>query len=842
MERRTLVVLFLLLSLSACGGGSGGSAVPQPPPPPVGPPPVTPPGDPPSDPSDGPPEGPVPSPNEPPPAPATPKLSAYTDLMFVDLQWEADGPVDLIYSTDRNCDWSNYAACPGGTLIPQLPASGSKRLEAVRDGLGADRHWYFVVSDSIGRSPVRRARAARADLGSVMDTSTREGTLYAAGVFYRGIGPTSGNLIHADAVNGRFIDTFPKFDGQVNAAVPDGAGGWFIGGEFRWVGSQATENLVRIDASGAVVSSWIALVNGAVHTLLLHDGVLYVGGEFDQVNFSVTRRLVAAFDAETAELKDWDPNVFGTHVSTMALAFDGLMIGGSFLWVSLQPRGHLAVVDLETGSPLPWRKDASHGVRKLAANSSHVAVVGGFTQVGGMPRTFVAVFDAVGELASWTPAAGTSGGVDDAFFLPDGRLVVGGWVNGVGGHVSVFQPDISTAQMSHQGLPGQVDRLAYHQGAIYGAGNFDRIDGEIRYSLAKLDATDLTLSPWTSNVNGTVRVIRGDGDRMLIGGELSAANTRYRPALAAFDVQSGLLTEWSPDFSAVGTPSVDAIAVVDGTLYLNGNFNAVNGQARQGTAAFETPTGELTDWQAPTDGSLMTFAGADGKFFIGGFFSQVEGEPRMGVAAYSTATGVLASWDAGLHSGHVRGIGFNDGRAYLWGAPRPATAAHQQNIAVVDLTTGTAVPWREYRNTDASFSAVLITESFVYVGGDFTELDGEPRERVAALDLATGDIDPDWRPAVTGGRVRGLARAGADIVLVGAFTHVNGVAKPGIARVNAETGVLSSWSPDGDVGTDLRQVLVEGDVMSVRSTITDEYGATRETVLVIDAITGEIKW
>lgn len=39
--------------------------------------------------------------------------------------------------------------------------------------------------------------------------------------------------------------------------------------------------------------------------------------------------------------------------------------------------------------------------------------------------------------------------------------------------------------------------------------------------------------------------------------------------------------------------------------------------------------------------------------------------------------------------------------------------------------------------------------SRVFVGGDFTKVDGQTRNRIAAFDTATGALVPNWKPSVS---------------------------------------------------------------------------------------------
>lgn len=84
----------------------------------------------------------------------------------------------------------------------------------------------------------------------------------------------------------------------------------------------------------------------------------------------------------------------------------------------------------------------------------------------------------------------------------------------------------------------------------------------------------------------------------------------------------------------------------------------------------------------------------------------------------------------------------------------------------------------------------------IYIGGLFTEVGGEPRENVAAIDAISGEVLP-WNPGANN-VVFGIAVKGSTIYLGGGFTVVAGATRNRAAAVNP-AGALLSWNPN--VGT-----------------------------------------
>ena len=81
----------------------------------------------------------------------------------------------------------------------------------------------------------------------------------------------------------------------------------------------------------------------------------------------------------------------------------------------------------------------------------------------------------------------------------------------------------------------------------------------------------------------------------------------------------------------------------------------------------------------------------------------------------------------------------------------------------------------------------------VYVGGDFSEIGGVPRARVALVRLSDGFVSRTFQPAKVNGKVKDLALRDGRLWIAGAFTHVGGRAQPALATVKPTNGTLDSY-------------------------------------------------
>ena len=90
--------------------------------------------------------------------------------------------------------------------------------------------------------------------------------------------------------------------------------------------------------------------------------------------------------------------------------------------------------------------------------------------------------------------------------------------------------------------------------------------------------------------------------------------------------------------------------------------------------------------------------------------------------------------------------------------------------------------------------AMIEAHGRYYVGGKFIEVGGKTQRGLAAIDVATGQLDPTFRPVLSGSdrMVTALALSpdGNDLYVAGRFLQIDGVAKSRVAKLDARTGAV----------------------------------------------------
>lgn len=122
----------------------------------------------------------------------------------------------------------------------------------------------------------------------------------------------------------------------------------------------------------------------------------------------------------------------------------------------------------------------------------------------------------------------------------------------------------------------------------------------------------------------------------------------------------------------------------------------------------------------------------------------------------------------------------------------------RHHLAAVNSRTGALLPFAPV--LDGPVHEVKTGGGYLYIGGQFTEVDGVAQKRVARFDLATGELDTTWR-AKPSAMVYAIEPAGSTVYLGGNFASVGGFGQRALAAVSAEDGSpVTSFTPDIPTG------------------------------------------
>ena len=339
-------------------------------------------------------------------------------------------------------------------------------------------------------------------------------------------------------------------------------------------------------------------------------------------------------------------------------------------------------------------------------------------------------------------------------------------------------------------------------GGVYLGGRFSLVGQVPRQALAHVLANGTVDPSWNPLPDGPVTALLLRDQTLYIGGDFFGLNGEERWRLAAVDRTTGIPTLWNPKLGNANL--VNALASSDGVVYVGGVFELVNavvipgtglrGEGRRNLAAVDGTTGIATPWNPNVfDGEVMALAVAGSLVYAGGSFDQVglvgQDTIRLNLAAFDAGSGVATPWNPsvrGINGDVVQALLVADNLIYVGGRFSEVGGQARDNLAALDSTTGLATGFNVPTNdTVFTFSD---DGRRLYVGGLFTTIGGQPRGRLAAIDKATGLLT-SWNPNANG-LVRSIVVSGGKVFVGGEFTTIGGQPRTMFAVIDPETGQL----------------------------------------------------
>jgi hypothetical protein len=681
--------------------------------------------------------------------------------------------------------------------------------------------------------------------GDVNALARSNDTIFLGGDFTR-IGPPTGGGVALDPVTGLRATQFPDVRGTGFALVPDGVGGYYIGGHFDAVGGLPRKNLAHVLASGAVDPSFAPVVDDDVLALALSGGRLYVGGDFLHVGDVIRRRLAALDPATGAVDPAFNPGA-DQSVQDFAIAGTRMFVNGRFTGIAGHSRSGIAVLDTTTGELDPAFDAVPNGqVDAVLALGSRFYVGGTFTEVSGRSRAGLAAFDvSTGALdPNFSPS--TNGNVYN--LATDGtHLFVAGHFTEIGRAFdnAVASLDPVTGEAS-QAFRLFLDKDAYTLAMVgpelYIGGEFTKVDEQPRNRLAAVDATTGAVDPsFDPDPDDDVYALSIVAGHLIAAGKFTSAPRIVANHLAAIDGVNGLP---DPAWGAGTDDDVSALTVADGRLFAGGTFKTANGATGKGLAGFDVTTGALSVLDVPVRGSVNALAAAGKRLYVGGSFDRVGGKSHPALAAIDLDANKLAPRfnaprslrRASFRFADVQALAPLHDRLLVGGdisvsrpiGPRKKHRFDYRNGLLAVHLDDASVDYGYDAHIDGQVSALVRNGETVYAGGRLDRRSGTKivhlkprngkkrvrkialyRHNLVSLDAATGGLHRGFRP-LPDDAVTALALTDSRLYVAGRFRLLGGRRRDGLAAVDPATGKPATLFSPEPAGGDVTALLADG--------------------------------
>lgn len=331
-----------------------------------------------------------------------------------------------------------------------------------------------------------------------------------------------------------------------------------------------------------------------------------------------------------------------------------------------------------------------------------------------------------------------------------------------------------------------------------------------------------------ATTDGQVRAIEHDalgGDTYIAGAftevcDHQGANCVARENIARLNADGSLDPAWEANATGYGTVNALALSDGGGVLYVGTAADAV---------AFEAATGDQTAWDPNPNGAVLALdalnAGLSTVVYAGGAFTQIGGESRSNLAELDVAGEADAAFpetDGFVNSVAATGTQLLAGGSFDQIGPDIGTDDDDiAHLAAVDRGSGQVDTGFAPSADDDVFTIETSTE--ILTGGDFAQVDGQARARIAAVNTLGEPLQ--WAPNANS-TVRAIAITPGAVFAGGGFTSIGGQPRSRVAELGTPltAGAATSWDPATNADVRALAATANGDTVFVGGEFTEAGG------------------
>lgn len=342
-------------------------------------------------------------------------------------------------------------------------------------------------------------------------------------------------------------------------------------------------------------------------------------------------------------------------------------------------------------------------------------------------------------------------------------------------------------------------------GKIIMGGQWHTVSGTVWSGITRLNTDGTRDLTFQSNVSGNVTgmALQPDGKLLIWGGFASVRSPgppyseTLRNGIARLNSDGSLDTTFEVTFPGFATIYAAAVQA-DGKIVFSGYFTQVNGVARTGLARVSS-TGVLDAAFNPVLAQTFCYGllvQPDQQIMIWGSFGAVGGVTRNGPARL-TSTGALDTTFDAVGQSNVRALLRQaDGQYILCCGPNQQPGRLVRRVSATGVADASYAPLFDTTGGNVVDNATLQADGKVIVGGQFSTINGTARNGVARLN-ADGTLDTSF--VVTGTtRVQSVMLQDDGRVLIGGLHGLKRVLNDAVTEsLTAPTATSVRWMRSG---------------------------------------------
>lgn len=429
--------------------------------------------------------------------------------------------------------------------------------------------------------------------------------------------------------------------------------------------------------------------------------------------------------------------------------------------------------------------------------------------------------------------SGTNSTVNDISVMPDNRFYIGGDFTNYNGtainRLARIYPNgiLDTTFAIGTGSNSTVNVISQVAGGkVMVGGAFANFNGNTtvpRLTRLNSDGTIDSSFSMGTGPNNSVRTLAFQPDgKIIVGGAFASINSVAKNGLARISADGAD----DATFSVSGTTAqvFSAALQPDGKLVVGGNFAAIGGTTVRAIARLNADGTFDNTFSAGTGlGNVSPFVGttnsvalqADGKVIIGGSFTTYNGTARASIARANTD----GSLDNTMNTttslvGNIWAMAKTpDGKVVIGGQFSSVNGVARVNVARLNADGSVDTSFDPGTGANALVTGIGVQpDGKIILGGEFTNYNGTPITGIARLNV-DGTLDTSFNVGTgQGGDVYTVDfQSDGKILIGGAFPQYNSVTVNNIARLNTDGSLDTGFATGTGANSSVRRIIIQPD-------------------------------
>ena len=597
---------------------------------------------------------------------------------------------------------------------------------------------------------------------SIFNMVKSQGKYYLYGDFANLTDNSGSSLVLDTATNTIINDHKWRINGVVNTAIPDGQGGFYIGGNFTKIGDSSRKYIAQITSSGKP-TTWKPIADNIVNALIKRNDTLFIGGAFK--NFAGKARSCFAMYSTTGDSLCTNGGIqaftFMQTIKGLVLHNDTLIYGGISLNAGDKNirkynfKNHvnlgwsLTYADYGEVNFLQLSPDASVLIYAAYSNGEYIK---GANNKTGAQQYFI-------NVSMYWPSGSNTGSVRGLTVLGAKAYAAGSFehvLNNFGTFTRkgffAFDPLTGAVKSENLNLDGYPSFLQSKQDKLFLSGKFTIINNVSRDQFAVIDTGSLSIGNFQISPSDPLTAIAFTGQYSFLAGQFKGIHSFRRVGFTAVDSVTHAVLPWNPASSNL-LGGGKRMTVKGDSLFILG-YNSNSGcvlSADTRFKIFSLSTGaEYSVNEAPPQ-NMNDFI-IDGNYLYVSYDRKLK---RYSLPSLVNDVNWGTNWAGNSLTDHsLIHLLADANNIYSVGDTRYTECASQTfskrgYIDVYNKTTGQVInsyPFEGANNQydNINFSHALLSGDRLFVQGYFNQLNGNVRRNFACINTTTGALTP-WQ-------------------------------------------------------------------------------------------------